>query len=278
MAQEAILHLPFQRQAMSDFQHGPIRLHYQWRDGAGQPARPGQPTLVFLHDGLGAAAAWKALPQKLAAALGANSLAYDRHGYGQSSPRASFPDRFMEGEVPVLVALLAHLGIERPHLIGHSDGGSIALLYAARYPERVGAVVTIAAHTIVEPETQAGIRALLALQAEGRTPAWLGRLHGERADALLSAWAKRWLSEPHGRWDIRDEVGGVRCPLLVIQGERDEFGTRAQVDSILSRVPGAEHWIVPGCGHTPYHAEEAAFLERVAGFLRPRLAAPAAAG
>jgi pimeloyl-ACP methyl ester carboxylesterase len=157
------------------------------------------------------------------------------------------------------------------HLIGHSDGGSIALLFAAWHPERVGAVVTEAAHTFVEPKTQAGIRDLVALQDAGRTPPWLHKLHGERAERLLRAWSDHWLSEVHGRWDIRAHLPAVRCPVLAIQGEADEFGTPAQVDSITDRVPGAKSWVVPGCGHTPHSQVEDAFLERVAGFLRPYL-------
>jgi pimeloyl-ACP methyl ester carboxylesterase len=262
------------RATMPEFQGPHYRLHYEWGDGFD----PGRPTVIFLHDGLGAVGSWRTVPARCAQALAANALAYDRWGYGRSQDRDAFADRFMEAEVPTLLALLDALGIERPCLVGHSDGGSIALLHAAWHPTRVRALVTEAAHTFVEPETQEGIRALVALQAAGRTPPWLAKLHGARAEHLLRAWSGHWLSGVHARWDIRAELPGVRCPLLAVQGERDEFGTAAQVESILAAVPGARSWIVPGCGHTPHGQAEDAFVERVADFLRPHLPAQRAAG
>ena len=252
---------------MAEYQ-GSYRLHYEWGDGFD----PHRPTLVLLHDGLGAIGSWRGLPRRLARALRVNALVYDRWGYGRSQERPVFGDRFMEAEVPVLGALLEHLGIARPALLGHSDGGSIALLFAAAHPGRVRAVVTEAAHTFVEPETQAGIRALVALQAAGRTPDWLRKLHGARAEQLLGAWSAHWLSGVHARWDIRSELPRVRCPVLAVQGDADEFGTQAQVDSILAAVPGARSWIAPHCGHTPHSQAEDAFVERAVDFLGPRLA------
>ncbi len=247
---------------MPEFDTGSYRLHFQWGDGYS----PGRSTVVMLHDGLGAIGSWRTLPARLAEALDVNTLVYDRQGYGRSQGRASFPLGFMEAEVPHLLALLDHVGVERAFLLGHSDGGSISLLCAAWHPERVRAVVTEAAHTFVEPETRAGIQALVDLQARGETPSWLHKLHGERAEDLLRAWGGQWLSEPFSRWNIMDELPAVGCPVLAIQGETDEFGTRAQVDSILDNVPGAASWIVPGCGHTPHSQAEDGFLERVRGF------------
>jgi pimeloyl-ACP methyl ester carboxylesterase len=252
-------------ETMPEFQSSGYRLHYEW--GATFDAQ--RPTLVLLHDGLGAIGSWRELPRRLGGALGANALVYDRWGYGRSEPRPAFTDRFMEAEVPILLELLEHLRIERPCLVGHSDGGSIALLFAAWHPSRVRCVVTEAAHTFVEPETQAGIRALVALQAAGRTPAWLTRLHGARADDVLRAWSAHWLSDVHARWDIRGELSRVHCPVLAVQGDADEFGTQAQVDSILAAIPGTQSWIAPGCGHTPHSQAEDAFIQRVGDFLRP---------
>jgi pimeloyl-ACP methyl ester carboxylesterase len=239
-------------------------LHYEWR----VPARPGRDTLVFLHDGLGATGSWMNLPQRIAEATGMGALAYDREGYGQSAPRDDFPYGFMEAEAPVLLELLDHLKIERPHLIGHSDGGSIALVFAALYPQRVRSVVTEAAHVFVEPETQAGIQALVDAQAAGNTPKWLQRLHGERADDLLRIWASGWLSGKHGRWNIERFLADVACPVLAIQGDQDEFGTLAQVEAIAAQVRNGQQWVAPGCGHT-VHADAAdAFVERVVEFLK----------
>ena len=213
---------------MPYFQTSAYRLHYQW----GAAFNPKLPTVILLHDGLGAIASWRTLPQQLARVLNVNPLAYDRHGYGRSQPREAFGARFMEAEVAPLLELADHLELARPFLVGHSDGGSIALLYAARHPGRVGAVVTEAAHAFVEPETQQGIRGLVSLQRAGKTPSWLYKLHGERGDDVLRAWSDHWLGGVHARWNMLDQLEGVGCPLRVIQGDGDEFGTQARVDCI----------------------------------------------
>ena len=252
---------------MPYFQTSAYRLHYQW----GAAFNPKLPTVILLHDGLGAIASWRTLPQQIARALNVNTLAYDRHGYGRSQPREAFGARFMEAEVAPLLELADHLELARPFLVGHSDGGSIALLYAARHPGRVGAVVTEAAHAFVGPETQQGIRRLVSRQPAGKTPSWPYHVRGGGGDYVLRAWSDQWLGGVHARWNMLDQLEGVGCPLLVIQGDGDEFGTQAQVDSITSRVAGAKSWIVPGCGHTPHSQVEAAFLERLTGFFAPLL-------
>ena len=240
------------------------RLFYQWAD-AFDPIRE---TVVFLHDGLGATLSWRDLPAQIGRRHNLNALVYDRHGYGQSSPRSNFPYQFMEAEVPVLNQLLDHLELDAAHLIGHSDGGSISLLQAAGHPHRVKTLVTIAAHVFVEPITQAGIRDLVTLQNSGNTPGWLFKLHGENAENLLRSWSDGWLSEAHTQWNIEQSLPKVKAPLLVIQGDQDEFGTQAQVDSIVSGVVGARHWVVPGCGHTPHNQVPEAFLEQVEQFFQ----------
>lgn len=237
--------------------------YYVWR---GRP-KPNSPALVFLHDGLGAVRSWRSIPEQLSERLGLPALVYDRWGYGRSASRPDFPYAFMESEVEPLGVLLRELGIPRAHLIGHSDGGSIALLYTAAHPDRVTTLTTEAAHVFVEPETQAGIQVLVALQKAGRTPPWLGKLHGQRADELLRLWSHGWLSNEHARWNIARSVRHIRCPLLVIQGEQDEFGTLAQVDAIVAQAPHASRWIVPGSGHTPHGQQEAQFVDRVAAFI-----------
>jgi pimeloyl-ACP methyl ester carboxylesterase len=239
------------------------RIHCEWRGAA----PPGPKALVFLHDGLGAVGSWRAVPEQIADRAGLPALVFDRLGYGRSSPRADFPFGFMEAEVEPLRELLDGLGVERGCLIGHSDGGSIALLFAVAYPARAPCVVTEAAHVFVERETQAGIQALVDLQEAGQTPAWLAKLHGVRGEDVLRAWSRGWLTAEHARWTIERPVGGVRCPLLVIQGDRDEFGTLAQVEAILRQAPQGERWVAPGCGHTPHAQAEGDFVARVAEFV-----------
>jgi pimeloyl-ACP methyl ester carboxylesterase len=222
---------------------------------------------VFLHDGLGAVGSWRTVPEQVSARLGLPAIVFDRWGYGRSAPRSDFPYGFMEQEVEPLRELLDRLAVPRAHLIGHSDGGSIALLFAAAHPDRVLTVTTEAAHVFVERETQNGIRALATLQQAGSTPGWLRKLHGERGEDVLRAWSGGWLTESHARWNIVASVRGVRCPLLAIQGAQDEFGTLAQVDAILREAPQGERWVVPGAGHTPHSQAEPEFVERVADFI-----------
>jgi pimeloyl-ACP methyl ester carboxylesterase len=237
--------------------------YYVWR---GHPQR-GAPALVFLHDGLGAVRSWRAVPEQLVEQTGLPALVYDRWGYGRSGARPDFPYAFMESEVEPLGVLLRELGIPRAHLVGHSDGGSIALLFAAAHPERVLTLTSEAAHVFVEPVTQAGIRELVAMQHARRTPPWLAKLHGARSEELLRIWSAGWLSDEHARWNIAAAVRHVRCPLLAIQGDRDEFGTLAQLDAIQRQAPHAERWVVPGSGHTPHVQQEARYVERVARFI-----------
>ena len=243
------------------------RINYQWY-GETDLKRE---TAVFLHDGLGAIGSWKDIPEEIGRRAGINVLAYDRYGYGGSQPRGRFPLGFMEEEVPALVELLDALSLDQAHLVGHSDGASIALLCAARYPARVCSLVSVAAHTFVEPQTREGIQALVDSMNHGRIPAWLSRLHRERAGPLLKAWGSGWLTARHAQWNIESWLGYVKCPTLAIQGTADEFGTEKQIIAIMNRVEGCETWMVEGCGHTPYNEYPAAFAERVGGFLEKNL-------
>ena len=239
------------------------RICYQWY-GEMQPERD---TMIFLHDGLGTMKSWKQLPLAIGHATGMNAIAYDRYGYGRSEPRKNFPFGFMEAEIPALADLLDVHSLKRVHLIGHSDGASIALLFAGQYPGRVLSVVSVAAHTFVEPRTREGIQALVTAMDHGEVPGWLKRLHHDRTEAVLQAWSRGWLGKRHTRWNIEDWLGYVKAPTLAIQGTEDEFGTEAQVTAILNRVEGCEVWMVEGCGHTPHNEAPEAFTERVAEFL-----------
>lgn len=227
----------------------------------------GRETAIFLHDGLGAIGSWKDLPAQIGQRAGLNAVAYDRYGYGRSQPRETFPFEFMEAEVPALLELLEALSLKRVHLVGHSDGASIALLFAARYPERVGSLVSVAAHSFVEDRTREGIQALMDAMNRGQTPGWLKRLHGERAEAVLGAWGAGWLTARHEQWNIEHWLGYVKCPAFAIQGTEDEFGTEAQVTAILNRLEGCETWLAEGCGHTPHNELPEEFTERAGEFL-----------
>ncbi|MGD8329641.1 MAG: alpha/beta fold hydrolase [Acidobacteriota bacterium] len=222
-------------------------------------------TAVFLHHGLGARESWKALPQKLRAASGCRTLVYERWGYGGAERRAAFAPGFMEAEVPTLLEIIDAYADRPVDLVGHSDGATIALLAAAWHPECVRSVVSIAAHTFVEPITTTSIRALLDVAESDGPPGWLTRFHGDRGMQLLRAWADVWLGQVHACWDVRGELASIRRPVFAIQGDADEFGSVEQLEVIARQVADVEAWLVAGVGHTPF-ADEDEFSRRIAEF------------
>lgn len=228
------------------------------------------PTLVFLHEGLGSIALWKDFPSRLCTRLGLPGLVYDRWGYGQSEPL----DRprtttYLHDEARIfLPAVLRELGIERCILVGHSDGGSIALLFAASFPAVTAAIVTEAAHVFVEEITLAGIRAAGVAYATTDLPHRLARYHGDKTDGIFRAWHDGWCSTEFRGWNIEAELPRITCPTLVLQGADDEYGTPAQVEAIASGVGGpVESVLLPGCGHTPHQQAAAHVLDLIAGFV-----------
>lgn len=231
--------------------------------------------LVFLHEGLGSVAQWRDFPDALCAELSLDGLAYDRAGHGASdaapAPRTS---RYLHDEAwQVLPALLDAAGIARAVLVGHSDGGTIALLFAARFPDRVAAAITEAAHVHVEPETLAGIAAAVAAWRTTDLRRRLERHHGAKAEALFCAWADTWLAPGFRHWTIAAELAGLACPLLLIQGGDDEYGTAAQMDAIARAARGpVERLLLPGVGHTPHRQDRARTLRAMVDFVRRRVA------
>lgn len=233
---------------------------------------PGAP-LVFLHEGLGGIAQWKGFPEALCRATGRRGLVYERWGYGGSErlhlPR---PRDYLRLEAErSLPDVLAACGIERAILIGHSDGGSIALLFATAFPQRVAACISMAAHVFVEDVTLAGIRGVVARWDHGDLKTRLARYHGANTEAMFRGWAETWMSAEFRDWNIEDRLAAVLCPVLVIQGRNDEHGTLAQVEAIARGVSGpVETWIAPDCGHSPHLEARAAVIERIARFIRQR--------
>ena len=230
--------------------------------------RPDLPPLVLLHEGLGSVAMWRDFPQKLAAASGARVIALSRAGYGHSDPypEARTP-RYMhrEGE-EMLPAFLDALGIERPLLVGHSDGGSIALIFAGAFPSRPAGVVVMAPHEFVEDITLAGIRAARTVWETSDWRQKLGRYHQDPV-RVFHDWNDTWLSPAFRDWNIEDYLPKIACPLLAIQGEDDEYATMRQIDVIGEVVPGSQLLKLPACGHSPQRDQEAAVLAAIAGFV-----------
>ena len=232
---------------------------------------PDQPTLVFLHEGLGSIRQWRGVPEDLCQRVGLPGLVYERWGFGQSDqvilPR---PTEYMSREAEqALPEVLAACGTARPILVGHSDGGSIALLHAAAFPQQVLACLSIAAHVFVEDETIAGIREVAARWERGDLRQRLERYHGQNTEAMFRGWADTWLRPDFRDWNIEACLPKVRCPTLIIQGADDEHATLAQVEAIARGVSGpAETYVVPACGHSPHLEVREAVLARMAAFVQ----------
>jgi pimeloyl-ACP methyl ester carboxylesterase len=230
----------------------------------------GEPTLVFLHEGLGCIDTWRNFPRQLCEATGLGALIYDRYGFGGSDPlleprSAGYLEQEAHQSLP---ELLEACGITTPLLIGHSDGGTIALLYAARFPERPRGVITEAAHVFVEEVTLSGIRQAEAAYQAGGLRDKLMRHHGQRTDAMFHGWSDIWLAPEFRDWSVESELARIRCPVLAIQGEDDEYGSAAQVQAIASRVSGpAAVALIPGCGHIPHHQARERVLREMTEFI-----------
>ncbi|MBU6437285.1 MAG: alpha/beta hydrolase [Betaproteobacteria bacterium] len=238
---------------------------------APEGAPRGLAPIVFLHEGLGSAALWKDFPQQVCAATGRAGVVYSRRGYGQSSPLSDVrgagrrTPQFMHDEAwQVLPALLHALGIEQPVLLGHSDGGSIALLHAARHT--VQACIVMAPHLYVEQLSVDSIaQAKVAYETTGLRDR-LARYHRD-VDSAFWGWNDIWLAREFRDWTIEDEVAQVRCPLLAIQGENDEYGTMRQIDRIADLAPQARLLKLAACGHSPQRDQPQAVIDAVAAFL-----------
>jgi pimeloyl-ACP methyl ester carboxylesterase len=248
---------------MGDIQAGGHRLEYKW---FGAPAGRG-PTIVLLHEGLGSVAMWRDFPDVLARETGLRVLAYSRWGYGRSEPITSFPhglDYMHREAVEALPDLLRGLAIEQPVLLGHSDGGSIALIYAARgiAPQPRG-VIAIAPHVFVERISTISIaRARLAYE-ESDLRARLAKFHDD-VDSAFYGWNTTWLLPAFAHWNIEHEIERIRCPITVIQGEDDEYGTPKQLESIQRHSGGrAELVLLQNCGHSPHRDQPAATLDAI---------------
>jgi len=247
------------------------RLAARWMRPAGGHD-PNHPVLVFLHEGLGSIPMWGDFPQALVAASNLPGLLYDRPGHGLSDPlvKGGLDLQYIDFEAcQVLPRVLDICHVRRAVLIGHSDGGTMALIFAARYPGAALGIITEAAHVFVEEVTREGIRRTLAAYRAGDLKARLQKYHGPGLDALFRRWTDTWLSDAFAEWNVEELLGTVHCPVLAIQGEADEYGTTAQVASIVEKAGGrSEAFIVPGCRHVPHHQARRPVLERMVEFVR----------
>jgi pimeloyl-ACP methyl ester carboxylesterase len=238
-----------------------------------------EPTLVFLHEGLGSVSLWRDFPDRVAAATGLAALVYSRQGYGGSSPvPVPRPLDYMQREgTDGVPRVLDALGLERVILIGHSDGASIALVNAALdRTERVAGLVVMAPHSFVEDMCTAAIAEARTAYETTELRARLARHHGDNVDCAFWGWNRAWLDPGFKAWNIQEYLPSIRAPVMVIQGWQDEYGTESQVEAITRLVPaGAETVMLDKCGHSPHKDQPEATLAAIAGFVA-RIRPPAA--
>ncbi len=230
-----------------------------------------QLVLIFLHEGLGCIEIWRDFPETLCQSTGCSGLVYERKGYGGSDKFGnSWPTDYLQKESSIyLPALLKACHINNAILIGHSDGGTIALLAAAAHQSPVRGVITEAAHIFVEEITLDGIRKAVKDFETTNLREKLTRYHKEKTDAIFNRWANRWLSTEFRSWNIEKYLSKVICPTLVIQGEDDEYGTKDQVDGIANQVSGSVSVkLLPDCGHIPHFQAKDIVIKEMTNFIK----------
>jgi len=230
----------------------------------------GAPVLVLLHEALGSIELWREIPAILAQQTGCDILIYERFGHGHSAPlpkAASGADYMAYEAWQVLPELLQKCGVERPLLLGHSDGATLALMYAARFPQQVAGVVSEAAHLFVDELTLVGIRIAKRTCQETRLLERLSRYHID-PEPIFRRWTEIWLTPEFSEWSIEGLMAQITCPVLAIQGEEDEYGTRRQVEALVEGVSGsAQALMIPNCQHIPHFQAQQVFLTAVADFV-----------
>ena len=243
-----------------------LDLEYEWV----ARERCERPVVVFLHEGLGSVAMWRDFPRRLCDRLGMRGLVYSRFGYGRSTARPwqeQFPVQYLHYEaLDVLPVVLERLGVAGPWLFGHSDGGSIALLAAAHFPDRFAGAVVMAPHIFVEEVSLANIRIARAAYREHGLRARLARYHDD-VDSAFYGWNDVWLDPAFRAWNIEAEIAKITCPLLAIQGESDEYATLDQLHGIRRRVPQSQLLFLPDCGPSPHRDQPEAVIGAVQDFI-----------
>jgi pimeloyl-ACP methyl ester carboxylesterase len=230
-----------------------------------------KPLLVFLHEGLGSVEQWKNFPAQLSEKVKCPALIFDREGYGKSGALKSLRDRnYLHIQAQLaLPEIFLKLGIDncKKILIGHSDGGSIAIIHAGTFPEKIIGIITEASHQFIENISVEGIREAVKLYKEGRLKDLLTKYHGEKTDSIFYGWADTWLLEGFQQWNIEEFLKKIDIPFLAIQGKEDQYGSFAQLESIKRNVPKSDICYVPECGHTPHLQHKEKILQIMSDFI-----------
>jgi pimeloyl-ACP methyl ester carboxylesterase len=251
-----------------------VNLAYQFIDKQNST----KPLLIFLHEGLGSIAQWKGFPELLCNTLNLDGLVYERYGYGYSTP--FFEDRkpdylFVEAEY-FLPKLLQKLALEKRDLIliGHSDGASIALIFAANSDNKVVAVVSMAAHVFVDELSIGGIiEAHKIYEANDDLRNRLKKYHFDHVDSTFYAWSKMWQTEEFKQFNIEHLLPKINAPIIAIQGLQDEYGLPSQVESIVKKGahPNNKKLFLENCKHSPHLQATAQVIKSISAFLKDNL-------
>lgn len=222
---------------------------------------------VLMHHGLGSTRSWRKQAPVLAAA-GYRVIVYDRWGYGQSEPRPYLEVPSFEDDLADLDTLLGTFNLEHVVLVGHSDGGTLALYYAAKNPQRVAALITLAAHIYLEPKMEPGIQSIRqTFEQDEEFRSKLHRSHGDKYESVFTNWFDGWHTPKVLDWDMRPLLPEIGCPTQVIQGEEDEHATSKHAKDIAAGIPGADLWLVPRAAHMVQQEMPNIFNQKILEFL-----------
>lgn len=261
-----------------EFEGRILQIEHEWIS----PERVDAPLLVFLHEGLGSLAMWRDYPKALCATGGFRGLVYSRPGYGHSTPRAPnefWPVDFMHIQArEILPRFFAAVGLDvlkqPPVLLGHSDGGSIALIYATSFPSSLSALIVLAPHIFVEDVSITSIQKARDNFLRGDLSQRLQRYHAD-VNSAFWGWNDIWLNPQFYSWNIEALLPNISCPVLAIQGENDAYGTMAQVNNIKTAVPATKVLMLPNCGHSPHRDQADRVTESIINFAGLRFVRPA---
>ena len=234
---------------------------------------PDSPLVVFLHEGLGSIGLWRDYPQQFCDEGGYRGLVFSREGYGRSTPRAHdqhWPPTFMhEQATEMLPQLFARLGIgnaDPAWLFGHSDGASIALIFAATFPASIAGVIAVAPHIFVEAISVGSVRGARTAYSETDLRERLARYHDD-PDSAFNGWTDAWLNPAFLDWNIEAELDAITCPVFALQGEDDEYGTLEQIRGIARRLPKTRLLAIPECGHSPQRDQPELLIREAGRFI-----------
>ncbi|RFC54990.1 alpha/beta fold hydrolase [Brumimicrobium aurantiacum] len=252
-------------------------LNYQWSTTPfgemaykvfGEIKSESEPVILFLHEAIGSIAQWKNFPQKLCSKLKLPGIAIEFPGYGFSESETKVRDEnyLHEFALENLPAFLNSIELENPlFIIGHSDGGTNALLYSKRFPNNVKGIVTMAAHYINEKETRAGIQPAIDAWNDGKLKG-LAYFHGQKTERLFFAWANTWLTPAFKDWNISNDIKNNTVPALILQGNDDQYGTDQQVHGIVELLNNAQAYFIPECGHAPHLEKQEEVIKAIENF------------